>query len=185
MFAFGRVWTCSSVCTPVICPVWGFVLPHGYLATSVACALMRAEQMSVPDAASLAVKGFVAPLLLWRGWEDNKSEVERLGEFLDYGRGLPGDVEHLAVEDFEDLQIDLNRVNADFLNIQRKPALLRWSGYQQYADDLAALKRRVEEVARRFGQKLSIDTNRKMTTTERYQRKVVSWKKRGNLMVCG
>ena len=140
--------------------------------------------MSVTDAASLVAKGFVAPLLLWRGWETNKSEVERLRDFLDYGQGLLSDVDHLAVEDFEDLQIDLNSVYTDFLKLQRKPAVLRCSGYQQYADDLAALKRRVEEVAGRFGQRLNIDTSRKMTKIERYQRKVFSSNKRGNMIIC-
>lgn len=128
--------------------------------------------MSVTDAVSLGVKGFIAPLLLWRGWENNKSEVERLEEFLDYGQGLLSDVEHLAVQDFEDLQIDLNSVHTDFLSLQRTPTVLRWSGYKQYADELAQLKCRVDEVARRFGQRLNIDTNRRMSTIERYQRKV-------------
>lgn len=136
--------------------------------------------MSVPDAASVVATGFVAPLLLWRGWETNKSEVERLRDFLDYGQGLLNDVEHLAVEDYEDLQIDLNSVRTGFLNLRSKPAVLRWSGYTQYAEDLAALKRRVEDVTQRFGQRLNIDTSRKVTATERYQRKVFSFKKRGN-----
>lgn len=61
----------------------------------------------------------------------------------------------LMVEDFEDLQFDLNIVHIDFLNLQRKPAVLRGSGYKQYAEELSVLKRRVEEVARRFGQKLN------------------------------
>lgn len=152
-----------------------FALARGYCpAPSFPCVRLGTEQMSVPDAASLVAKGFVAPLLLWRGWETNKSEVERLRNFLDYGRGLLSDVDHIVVEDFEDLQIDLNSVSTDFLNLQRKHAVLRWSGYEQYADDLAELRRRVEEVARRFGHRLNIDTSRKMTTIERYQRKVLS-----------
>ena len=139
--------------------------------------------MEFPDAASVGAKGFVAPLLLWRGWETNKSEVDRLRDFLDYGQGLLSNVEHLAVEDFEDLQIDLNSVRTGFLNLQRKPAVLRWSGYTQYAEDLAALKCRVEVVAQRFGQRLNIDTSRKMTTIERYQRKVFSFEEAGQFDV--
>lgn len=129
------------------------------------------------DTTGFLLKGIVSPLLLWNGWEANKTEAERLREFLDYGHGLLENVEHLSAVEFEelqDLQCDLRFVSTSFGELQSTPALLRWTGHKKYASDLAALKARTEEVVRIFGQKLGVDTNRKITNVERFQRKVIS-----------
>lgn len=121
-----------------------------------------------------AIKGVISPLLLWRGWETNETEGERLRGFLAYGHGLCDDVDQLSVGEFKDLRFDLSNISRSFNELQSTPALLQVTGHKQIASELATLKGRTEEAMRMFEQKLAVDTNKKITLLERYQRKVFS-----------
>lgn len=129
------------------------------------------SQQTMAEVVDLAARAIATPFLLWRGWESNKTEEQKLADFLAHAKQSLCLANNLPPNELENLFMDLACIDEKLkTTLGEMSNLTRLTAPEKVASEIAGLKSQAEEFMKRFRDRISIDTHNISFELRRYRK---------------